>query len=196
MKQLAHTAETAFTEYKTMTGFWMYLMTDCVLFASLFATYFVLRPGIAGGPSGADIFDMSLVMVETLLLLTSSLTIGLTLISMRLKRRGAALGWLTATFVLGAAFLSIELYEFAKLISEGYSWQRSAFLSGYFVLVGTHGLHILIGLLWLAVLAVVLVKRGFTAKLTRQLAIFGLFWHFLDLVWIFIFTTVYLMGVS
>lgn len=185
-----------FTEYKTTLGFWVYLMTDCILFASLFATFAVLRGGTAGGPSGAELFEMPMVLAETLILLTSSFTAGMALLALRQKKLNWLIAWLLVTFAFGAAFLAIELYEFGALIGEGYSWQRSAFLSAFFVLVGAHGLHILFGLLWLAIMVVILIRRGITSKVTRQLKLFTLFWHFLDLVWIFIFTIVYLMGVA
>lgn len=185
-----------FVDYKTSVGFWLYLMTDCILFASLFATYVVLKPGVAGGPAAHEIFQLPLVLAETLILLTSSFTCGLALIALRRKDTRQLFLWLTVTYILGVSFLTIELTEFAALIAEGHSWQQSAFLSGFFVLVGTHGLHIFFGLLWLIVLACVTAKRGITPKITRQFGLFGMFWHFLDLVWIFIFTVVYLIGVA
>lgn len=185
-----------FLSYKTNVGFWLYLMTDCILFASLFATFVVLRPATAGGPSGIDIFQMPVVLAETVILLTSSFTCGLALIALKQKNIKWLLAWLAITYALGVAFLTIELTEFAALISEGYGWSRSAFLSGFFTLVGTHGFHIFVGLLWLVIVSCVLVGRGLNDKVTRQLTLFALFWHFLDLVWIFIFTVVYLMGVA
>jgi cytochrome o ubiquinol oxidase subunit 3 len=181
---------------RTSLGFWVYLMTDCILFASLFATYVVLRTATAGGPSGSEIFEMPLVLAETIILLTSSLTCGIALVMLRQRKIKQMVVAFAATYVLGIAFLTIELSEFIKLISEGYGPDRSAFLSAFFTLVGTHGLHILVGLIWLLTLAVVLSRRGMTTKLSRQITLFGLFWHFLDLVWIFIFTVVYLMGVA
>ena len=180
---------------KTTLGFWIYLMTDCVLFATLFATYAVLRGGIAGNVSAADIFELDFVFIETMLLLLSSLTSGLALVGIRLASRRFVAIMLAATFVLGAAFLTMELYEFTKLVHEGYSWGASAFLSAYFTLVGTHGLHIAVGLLWLAVLAKMLISKGITNTFHKRLTLFSLFWHFLDIIWIFIFTLVYLMGV-
>jgi cytochrome o ubiquinol oxidase subunit III len=185
-----------FVDYKTSVGFWLYLMTDCILFASLFATYVVLKPAVANGPSAQDIFQLPLVLAETIILLTSSFTCGLALIALRHKNIKQLLAWMVVTYILGVSFLTIELTEFTALISEGHSWQQSAFLSGFFTLVGTHGLHIFFGLIWLLVLAAVVVKRGITPKVARQLGLFGMFWHFLDLVWIFIFTVVYLMGVG
>lgn len=180
---------------KTTLGFWVYLMTDCVLFASLFATYAVLRNGTAGGPTGADIFELDFVLTETLLLLTSSLTSGLALVGIRTGNKRMVGLMLAATFVLGAAFLFMELSEFTKLATEGHSWQASAFLSAFFTLVGTHGLHISVGLLWILALARSLVTRGITNAFHKRLALFSLFWHFLDIIWIFIFTLVYLLGV-
>ena len=179
---------------RTTIGFWLYLMTDCLLFASLFATFAVLRTATADGPSGQDIFELPLALTETIILLTSSFVCGLALIALKNKKINYLFMALAATFVLDVAFLTIEVSEFANLVDEGHSWQQSAFLSSFFTLVATHGLHILIGLIWLIVLVVVIARRGLTSKVTRQLTIFGLFWHFLDLVWIFIFTVVYLIG--
>lgn len=180
---------------KTTFGFWIYLMTDCVLFASLFAAYAVLRNGTAGGPSGADIFELDFVLIETLLLLVSSLTSGLALIGIKTGNKRFVASMLVATFALGAGFLAMELSEFNKLISEGYGWQASAFLSAFFTLVATHGLHITVGLLWIVVLLKSLYSRGITNTLSKRVALFSLFWHFLDIIWIFIFTLVYLLGV-
>lgn len=181
---------------RTSVGFWLYLMTDCLLFASIFATFVVLRNATAGGPGGADIFELPLVLIETIILLVSSFTCGLALLGMKSGNTRQVIWALAVTYMLGVAFLVIELSEFIKLVGEGHSWQQSAFLSAFFTLVGTHGLHILVGLIWLVVLVGVIVQRGMTAKTVRQLTLFGLFWHFLDLVWIFIFTVVYLMGVA
>ncbi len=180
---------------KTLVGFWIYLMTDVVLFATLFATYMVLRNSTNGGPSGSDIFNLQFVLVETMLLLTSSFTAGLMIIAVRKSDVTQAAWWLIITFILGASFLGLELQEFTKLASEGNSWQHSAFLSGFFTLVGTHGLHIFFGLLWSVVLFVQLIKQGVTNNVSRRLSLFSMFWHFLDVIWIFIFTIVYLMGV-
>lgn len=179
---------------RTSVGFWIYLMTDCILFASLFATFIVLRPAVAGGPSGHELFDLKLVLAETIILLASSYSCGIALLGLKKGNIRQIVVALAVTYALGVAFLTIEISEFANLIADGHSWQQSAFLSGFFTLVGTHGFHILIGLIWLVVLVSVLARRGLSAKLTRQLTLFGLFWHFLDLVWIFIFTVVYLMG--
>lgn len=179
---------------KTMLGFWMYLMTDCVLFATLFATFAVLRNNTVGGPGASELFSMPFVLAETLVLLTSSFTCGLGLLAAKGGNKKHMLLWFAITFALGAAFLSLELNEFVHLASEGNSWQRSGFLSSFFTLVGTHGLHITIGLLWMGTLVFQAVRRGFTHGTLRRLTLFSLFWHFLDVVWIFIFTIVYLMG--
>lgn len=188
--------EEKFLFNKTTIGFWLYLMTDCILFASLFATFAVLRHATAGGPSGDQIFEMPLVMAETIILLTSSFTCGLALVALKARKITQMVIALASTYVLGAAFLTIEISEFAKLIGEGNGPAHSAFLSAFFTLVGTHGLHIFMGLLWLLVLVAMLMRRGVTPKWVRQMTLFALFWHFLDLVWIFIFTVVYLMGVA
>lgn len=179
---------------KTPFGFWVYLMTDCVLFATLFATYAVLHRNTFGGPSGAELFSLPFVLTETLLLLTSSFTCGLAILGVAAGNKRIVLGGLIATFLLGAAFLGMELHEFTGLIHEGNSWQRSGFLSAFFTLVGTHGAHIAVGLLWIIVLGVLVLRKGLTVHTTRKLTLFSLFWHFLDVVWIFIFTIVYLMG--
>ncbi len=179
---------------KTQLGFWLYLMTDCVLFASLFATYAVLRGNTFGGPSGHDIFNLPYVFIETLALLTSSFTCGLAILALRRQKKAQVLTFLSITCALGLMFLGMELSEFTRLALDGNSWERSGFLSSFFTLVGTHGLHIATGLLWLVVLAMQLIKKGFTAGVIRRLTLFSMFWHFLDVVWIFIFTMVYLMG--
>ena len=181
---------------KASFGFWVYLMTDLILFATLFATYAVLRNNVYGGPNGAAIFDLPLVLVETMLLLTSSFTSGLMLLAAHHKKKATTIVWLLVTFLLGAAFLCIEIYEFTHLIHEGNGPGRSAFLSAFFTLIGTHGLHIAVGLLWLLVLVWQVARRSFSVHTIRKLTLFSLFWHFLDIVWIFIFTIVYLMGAA
>ncbi|MGH7218567.1 MAG: cytochrome o ubiquinol oxidase subunit III [Candidatus Microsaccharimonas sp.] len=175
-------------------GFWVYLMTDCILFATLFAVFAVLRTATAGGPSGADLFDLDFVLIETMILLVSSFTVGLAVLGAERGLKKQAIVWLILTFLLGAAFLALELWEFNHLIAEGHGWQQSAFLSSYFVLVGTHGLHIAIGLIWMAVVIFRLLQRNFKETDVRRLSILGLFWHFLDVIWIFIFSFVYLIG--
>lgn len=177
---------------KAEFGFWLYLMTDIILFASLFATYMILRPSIASGPSAHELLDPTYALAETIVLLTSSFTCGLAAMALRFKRPGLGLWSLLATMVLGALFLGLELHEFTALIADGHSWRESAFLSGFFTLVATHGIHISFGLLWGAVMVYVIKTRGVTAHSLRKFTLFSLFWHFLDLVWIFIFTIVYL----
>lgn len=197
---VAHTSSASFdhevTDSKSLLGFWIYLMTDLILFATLFATYAVLQGGTFGGPSARELFDLPYVLVETLVLLTSSFTCGLAILAMQDKRKNLTLVWLAITLILGAIFLSLELAEFAHLINDGNSWTRSGFLSAYFTLVGTHGAHIAVGLLWGVVVIVQLWRKGLTSLIVKRLKLFSLFWHFLDIVWILIFTFVYLIGVS
>jgi cytochrome o ubiquinol oxidase subunit 3 len=169
-------------------------MTDCVLFACLFATYAVLHRSTFGGPSGTELFSLPFVLAETMILLTSSFTAGLATLSAYRGRVSAVLGALAVTFLLGVAFLTMELTEFSHLVADGNSWARSGFLSAFFTLVGTHGLHITVGLIWMGVLALRLLRGGLSAGNTRKLMLLSLFWHFLDIIWIFIFTVVYLMG--
>ncbi len=178
----------------TIFGFWVYLMTDCVLFACLFATYAVLHHNTFGGPGPKELFSLPNVLAETLILLTSSFTCGLAMIAARKSNRTDTLFWFGVTFVLGVAFLVLELTEFRHLVHEGNSWRRSGFLSSFFTLVATHGLHISIGLFWILVMMFKTVKKGLTASNLKRLTMLSMFWHFLDVVWIFIFTIVYLMG--
>ena len=179
----------------TLLGFWVYLMSDCLIFACLFATYGVLGRNYAGGPSGADLFDLPLVAVNTSLLLLSSITYGFAMLEMRNKRANMVQLWLAITGILGLGFLSLELYEFAHLIEHGAGPQRSAFLSSFFTLVGTHGLHVTFGIVWLVTLMAQVRKHGLIADNRRRLMCLSLFWHFLDLIWVGVFTFVYLMGV-
>lgn len=179
---------------KVQFGFWLYLMTDCVLFASLFAVYAVMHNSTAGGPTSNELFDIWFVLSETIILLVSSFTCGLAILAMQAKASRQVIGWLLVTGLLGIVFLTMELYEFGQLIAEGHSWQRSGFLSAFFVLVGTHGLHIAVGLLWIGAMVVRVWKRGLTSSTVRKLTMLGMFWHFLDVIWIFIFTIVYMIG--
>jgi len=179
---------------KAELGFWLYLMTDVIIFASLFATYLVLRNNTAGGPSAADLFEPRYAFVETLILLTSSFTCGIAAIAFKFGKKQLGLGLLMATIVLGTAFLTLELLEFGTLVREGHSWQASAFFAAFFTLVGTHGFHILIGLIWAAVTGGYIMSNGLTRNAVRKFTLFSLFWHFLDVVWIFLFTIVYLLG--
>lgn len=182
-------------EDKNIFGFWVYLMTDCVLFASLFATFAVLRNNTFGGPSGQDIFSLPFVLTETLILLTSSFVCGMALLAARDKQKQLALALFGLVFILGAAFLTLEIREFSHLYHQGNSWRRSGFLTSFFTLVGTHGAHVTAGLLWLGIMSANIYKSGLRPGSLRKLTMFALFWHLLDLVWIFIFTIVYLMGV-
>ncbi|MFA6916104.1 MAG: cytochrome o ubiquinol oxidase subunit III [Parachlamydiales bacterium] len=184
------------TYRKVELGFWLYLMTDCILFSMLFATYGVLHTGVADGPTAKEIFSLPYALVETLILLTSSLTCGLAMLSLYKKNANHVVIWLAVTFILGASFLAMELTEFTHMIEEGHSWQQSAFLSSFFTLVSTHGLHITFGLLWILVMIYQVLRKGLTYPTFRRMTCLSLFWHFLDLIWIFIFTFVYLMGVK
>lgn len=179
----------------TLLGFWLYLMSDCLIFAVLFAVYAVLGKSYAAGPSGADLFSLPLVAAGTALLLVSSITCGFAMIGVQQRRVNTALGWLAVTGLLGLGFLGLELYEFAHLIGEGATPQRSAFLSAFFTLVGTHGLHVAFGCVWLGVLMLQVRRHGLNAANRRRLMCLSMFWHFLDVVWIGVFSFVYLMGV-
>ena len=178
----------------TVFGFWLYLMTDCILFACVFATYAVLVNHTAGGPSGKDIFELPYVLGETALLLVSSCTYGSAMIAAHRGFKGQTLAWLAATFVLGAGFIGMELNEFHHLIAEGFGPDKSAFLSSFFTLVGMHGLHVTAGLVWMIVMMLQVSRRGLTDRNNTRLMCLSLFWHFLDIVWICVFTIVYLMG--
>ncbi|MDF7650231.1 cytochrome o ubiquinol oxidase subunit III [Pantoea sp. Acro-805] len=175
-------------------GFWIYLMSDCIIFATLFATYAVMVNNTAGGPAGKDIFELPFVLVETALLLLSSITYGMAVIAMNNQNKGSVISWLALTFLFGAGFIGMEIYEFHHLIMEGFGPDRSGFLSAFFTLVGTHGLHVTSGLIWMAVMMFQVSKRGLTATNRTRIMCLSLFWHFLDVVWICVFTVVYLMG--
>lgn len=179
---------------RIMFGFWVYLMTDLLMFGVLFAVFAVLRDNTMGGPGGSELFSLPLALTFTLVLLTSSFTAGIGMIYAKRGLKRPTLAWFGLTFLLGLTFLGLELYEFAELIHKGQTLTVNAFLSSFFILVGTHGLHILSGLIWLGVLLVYVAKRGLTYTNVRKLALLSLFWHFLDIVWIFIFTVVYLMA--
>lgn len=175
-------------------GFWIYLMSDLILFASLFATYAVLVNGIADGPSGKEIFSLPFVLVETFLLLFSSITFGFAMLSMNKGSVSQVNLWLFVTFLFGLGFVLMEVYEFHELIAEGYGPDRSAFLSAFFALVSTHGLHVTAGLVWIIIMMIQVSRRGLTDVNRTRLSCLSLFWHFLDVVWICVFTVVYLMG--
>ena len=180
--------------YSTMLGFWIYIMSDCLLFSVLFATYGVLGGNYAAGPSPKDLFDLPLVAVNTTMLLLSSITYGFAMLAMQDNRAGRTQMWLAVTAFFGLCFIGIELYEFADFIRQGATPQRSAFLSSFFTLVGTHGLHVTTGLVWMATLMVQVGQRGLIEANRRRLMCLSMFWHFLDVVWIGVFTFVYLMG--
>ncbi|MDQ3094012.1 MAG: cytochrome o ubiquinol oxidase subunit III [bacterium] len=197
---MTHTAAGSISKHeeesndRVMFGFWVYLMTDLLMFGVLFAVYAVLRNSTMGGPAGRDLFSPTLAFAETLILLTSSFTCGIGMIAARKRDKNKVLLWFGLTFLLGLSFLSIEMYEFYEFIHEGHTMTTNAFMSAFFVLVGTHGLHITSGLLWLAITLAFVIKRGLDNHIVRKLALLSLFWHFLDIVWIFIFTVVYLMA--
>ncbi|RFZ87474.1 cytochrome o ubiquinol oxidase subunit III [Shinella sp. WSJ-2] len=182
-------------ENSTMLGFWLYLMSDCLIFAVLFATHGVLGRNYAAGPSPADLFDLNLVAINTAMLLLSSITYGFAMLQMERNAKMETLVWLGITGIFGAAFLGLELYEFYHLILEGAGPTRSAFLSSFFTLVGTHGLHVTFGTIWLITLMVQVKKRGLTPENRRRLMCLSMFWHFLDVIWIGVFSFVYLLGV-
>jgi cytochrome o ubiquinol oxidase subunit III len=177
-------------------GFWIFLLSDIVMFSALFAAYAVLSRATAGGLTGAQIFDQMSVAIETACLLASSYTCGLMSLAIGSRRTGTTYLYALLTFALGAAFLALELREFTHMIAIGASPQRSAFLSAFFALVGCHGLHVAVGLVWLLVMMAQLALKRFTATVERRLFCFALFWHALDIIWVWLFTVVYLMGVK
>ena len=181
--------------HSTMLGFWIYLMSDCLIFAILFACYAVLGGNYAAGPSPKDLFDLNLIALNTAMLLFSSITYGFAMLAMVRNKLRQMQIWLVVTLLFGLAFLGIELYEFHHLIHIGATPQRSAFLSAFFTLVGTHGLHVTFGSIWLVTLLVQTSRHGLIPANKRRLMCLSLFWHFLDVIWIGVFTFVYLMGV-
>lgn len=182
-------------ENSTMLGFWLYLMSDCLIFAVLFATYGVLGRNYAAGPAPADLFDLNLVAINTAMLLLSSITYGFAMLQMQRDEKTATLFWLAITGIFGAIFLAIEVYEFSHLIREGAGPGRSAFLSSFFTLVGTHGLHVTFGIIWLITLMLQVTRHGLIVENRRRLMCLSMFWHFLDVIWIGVFSFVYLLGV-
>ena len=190
-----HVTEDHHPETGTLLGFWLYLMSDCLIFAALFATYGVLARSYAGGPTGMEVFDLTLVAINTSMLLLSSITYGFAMLEMQANRLKGTLIWLGITGLLGAGFLAVELYEFYHLIHIGATPQSSGFLTAFFALVGTHGLHVLFGIVWLVTLLFQLKKHGLIPANKRRVFCLSMFWHFLDVVWVGVFTFVYLMGV-
>jgi cytochrome o ubiquinol oxidase subunit 3 len=182
-------------ENGTLLGFWIYLMSDCLIFACLFATYAVLGRNYAGGKSGAELFELPTVALNTAFLLISSITYGFAMLSAQKKNVGGTQVWLAVTGIFGLCFLGLELTEFHTLILEGNGPWRSGFLTSFFSLVGTHGLHVTFGIVWLVTMMVQVGKNGITGANYRRLTCLSMFWHFLDVVWIGVFTFVYLMGV-
>lgn len=182
-------------EHSTMLGFWLYLMSDCLIFAVLFATHGVVGRNYAAGPAPADLFDLNLIAINTAMLLFSSITYGFAMLQMERNAKMETLFWLGVTGVFGAIFLALELYEFYHLIHEGAGPTRSAFLSSFFTLVGTHGLHVTFGIIWLVTLMVQVKKHGLNPENRRRLMCLSMFWHFLDVIWIGVFSFVYLLGV-
>jgi cytochrome o ubiquinol oxidase subunit III len=176
-------------------GFWLYLMSDAIIFALLFATYVVMAPNHAGGPTGKDVFSLGRAFAETMLLLCSSITFGFATVAVRLGNQRVGLNWLALTFVLGAGFLALEISEFTGMYQQGAGPQRSGFLSAFFTLVGTHGLHVSMGLTWIVIMSIQVLMKGLTEPVVSRLFRLGLFWHFLDIVWVGIFSIVYLPGV-
>lgn len=176
-------------------GFWLYILSDLILFSALFATFAVQMRSFAGGPTGKELFDLWYVVGETLLLLLSSATYGLAMLAMQEDKRDLVLRWLGITFLLGLGFILMEIHEFHGLIAEGSGPDRSGFLSAYFTLVGTHGTHVTFGLIWMAVLMLQVAVKGLSAPVQGRLLRLSVFWHFLDIVWIGVFSVVYLLGV-
>ena len=190
-----HLAHEPHPDNGTALGFWLYLMSDVLIFAVLFATYGVLGRAYAGGPAGAELFDLKLVAINTAFLLLSSITFGFAMLQKQVNNVPGTLLWLGITGLLGLAFLGVELYEFAHLIHQGATPRTSAFLSSFFTLVGTHGLHVTFGIIWLLTLMVQVRQHGLTTANVRRINCLSMFWHFLDVVWVGVFTFVYLMGV-
>lgn len=181
-------------EMKTF-GFWLFLITDVILFGTLFATFVVLRLNTAGGPTGAELIELPGIIASTFILLTSSFTSGIALLEMNRGNKKGLILWLIVTALLGASFIYLEVTEFIHLVHEGATIGTSAYWSAFFTLVGTHGLHVTVGLVWMTALIIQLSRRGITPVTKRKVNIISLYWHFLDVVWIFVFTIVYLMGV-
>ena len=193
VEHLHHAHEVHAAENK-LFGFWIYLMSDLIIFAILFATFAVMSGNFAGGPGPKQLFEVPYLFLETLFLLVSSVTYGLAVVSMQAVKQKAVVAWLGITFLLGLGFIAMELLEFAHLLEEGFGPDKSAYLSSFFTLVGTHGLHVSCGLLWMAVMMVQVLTKGLTSGVRSRLMRLSLFWHFLDIVWVGVFSFVYLVG--
>ena len=176
-------------------GFWLFLMGDAILFALLFATYAVMAPNTAGGPVGKDVFSLTNTLAETSLLLVSTLTFGFATLAMRAGHRDRLLGWLFVTAVLGLGFVTLEVREFMGMIAVGAGPDRSGFLSAFFALVGMHGLHVSMGIIWIVIMSIQVIFKGLTVPVVSRLSRLALFWHFLDIIWVAIFSVVYLPGI-
>jgi cytochrome o ubiquinol oxidase subunit III len=176
-------------------GFWLYLMSDAIIFSLLFATYAVMARNNAGGPTANTLFSLPNAFAETMLLLFSSITFGLATLAMKSGAKERMLSWLAVTFLLGLGFVGLEIREFHGMVRAGAGPDRSGFLSAFFTLVGTHGLHVTFGIIWLVTLMFQLGRHGLIAENSRRLMCLSMFWHFLDVVWIGVFTFVYLLGV-
>ena len=179
----------------TMFGFWVYILSDCILFATLFAVFAVLRDNYVGTPDAKELFDLTFVLGETALLLLSSFTFGMAMLQLKSKNMTKLYGWLWATFALGAAFLTMEIYEFVHFTHEGAGAWDSGAWSAFYGLIGTHGLHVMAGMIWMLVLFVHIKRDGLTQTNNTRLNCLSLFWHFLDIIWICVFSVVFLMGV-
>ncbi|SLN55534.1 Cytochrome bo(3) ubiquinol oxidase subunit 3 [Aquimixticola soesokkakensis] len=188
----AHLEDRARTE---QMGYWLYLMSDAILFVALFATYAVLHANSAGGPEASDIFEFSRTALNSALLLTSTLVLGFSGIGFAKGNKGAGFGWLAAAFALGALFVGLEVQEFAALVAQGASPQTSGFLSAYFALVATHGLHVTVGLIWMLTYVALLLYEGPTRRVLANGNRLAAFWHMIGIVWIGIYSVVYLPGI-
>ena len=191
LKGSAHTD----TEEIQSLGFWIYLMSDLILFSVLFATYAILGANYAGGPTPKELFSLPYVFIETMFLLLSNTSCSIAIVAVQASKKESALSWLVVTFLLGFGFITMEIIEFYHLIMENHGPECSGFLSSFFTLVGTHGFHVTIGLLWICVMIVQVKVMGITVHVRSQLVRLSMFWHFLDVVWVGVFTLVYLMGV-
>jgi cytochrome o ubiquinol oxidase subunit 3 len=193
----AHTVEVEYSDVIGVqaSGFWIYLMSDLIIFATLFATFIVLRPGYANGPTGKEIFDLKYTLGETMFLLFSTFAYGMVMLAVHAGKRKLVLTGLVVTFLLGLGFVLMEIHEFYGLVAAGHGPDTSAFLSSFFTLVGTHGTHVTVGLIWMATLIGQVAVKGLTHPVESRLTRLSMFWHFLDVIWIGIFSIVYLTGV-